>query len=86
MTEGRLPLPLRTRRKTRTSPLLAGPDPEGTLRRLVAERYPVYALADVTVASRDVSKDVMTDEILAALDAHFARTALDAAGSPGEPT
>ncbi len=75
----------RLRHKT-NRPLLAGPDPEGTLRRLVAERYPVYALADVTVASRDVSKDVMTDEILAALDAHFARTAPRAAGSPGEPT
>lgn len=68
-------------------PLLAGPDPEGTLRRLVAERYPVYALADVTVASHDVSKDMMTEEILAALDAHFARTAQAAAGTlPGEPT
>jgi shikimate kinase len=68
-------------------PLLAGPDPEGTLRRLVAERYPVYALADVTVASHDVSKDAMTEEILVALDAHFTRTAHAAAGAlPGEPT
>jgi shikimate kinase len=58
-----------------TRPLLQSPDPEGTLRRLVAERYPVYALADVTVRSRDASKDVMTEEILAALAAHFDRTA-----------
>ena len=64
----------RIRHKT-TRPLLATPDPEGTLRRLVAERYPVYALADVTVRSRDASKDVMTEEILAALADHFARTA-----------
>ena len=53
-------------------PLLHTPDPEGTLRRLVAERYPVYALADLTVRSRDVSKEVMAEEILDALDHHFA--------------
>jgi len=54
-----------------TRPLLQNPDPEGTLRRLVAERYPVYALADVTVRSHDVSKEAMTEEILSALAAHF---------------
>lgn len=56
-----------------TRPLLATPDPEGTLRRLVAERYPVYAGADVVVKSHDVSKEVMTEEILATLAAHFDR-------------
>ncbi len=65
-------------------PLLAGPDPEGTLRRLVAERYPVYALADVTVASRDLPKDVMTEEILLALDAHFAKLAVAAGEVSGD--
>ena len=70
----------RIRHKT-TRPLLATPDPEGTLRRLVAERYPVYALADVTVKSRDVSKDVMTEEILAALATHFDRSSV-----PGAPS
>ncbi len=72
-----------------TRPLLAPPDPEGTLRRLVAERYPVYALADVTVHSHDVSKEVMADEILAALDRHFcaAPAALtEAETRPGDPT
>ncbi len=54
-----------------TRPLLQNPDPEGVLRRLVAERYPVYALADVTVKSREASKDVMTEEILATLAAHL---------------
>lgn len=70
-----------------TRPLLQTPDPEGTLRRLVAERYPIYALADLTVKSRDVSKDVMADEILNALDRHFAATPVvaDAAETrPGE--
>lgn len=64
-----------------TRPLLATPDPEGTVRRLVGERYPVYALADVTVRSRDVSKDVMTEEILATLANHFDRQT-----APGVPT
>jgi shikimate kinase len=52
-------------------PLLANPDPEGTLRRLVAERYPTYALADLTVPSRDAPKDLVADEIVEALDRHF---------------
>ncbi|NLH83733.1 MAG: shikimate kinase, partial [Phyllobacteriaceae bacterium] len=56
-----------------TRPLLQNPDPEGTLRRLVAERYPVYALADVTVKSHDASKETMTEDILVALAAHFDR-------------
>ena len=43
----------RVRRRS-NRPLLENADPEGTLRRLVAERYPVYALADLTVTSRDV--------------------------------
>jgi shikimate kinase len=49
-------------------PLLQTPDPEGTLRRLVSERYPVYALADVTVLSRDVPHDVVVGDVLDALD------------------
>ena len=53
-------------------PLLLTADPEGTLRRLVAERYPVYATADLTVRSHDTTKDAMAEEILTALDAHFA--------------
>lgn len=66
-------------------PLLQTPDPEGTLRRLVAERYPVYALADLTVKSRDVSKDVMAEEILGALDRHFAAVPA-VAGTPDTVT
>ena len=57
-----------------TRPLLQNPDPEGTLRRLVAERYPVYALADITVKSRDASKETMTEEILVAIADHFEKT------------
>lgn len=52
-------------------PLLQTPDPEGTLRRLVAERYPVYARADLTIVSRDVPHDAMVDDVLAALEGHL---------------
>lgn len=69
-----------------TRPLLQTADPEGTLRRLVAERYPVYAAADLTVNSRDVTKDVMAEEILAALDRHFAAAPPAATAEPGDPT
>lgn len=49
-------------------PLLQTADPEGTLRRLVADRYPVYALADLTIVSRDVPHEVVVEDVLAALD------------------
>lgn len=44
---------LRRVRKRGGRPLLASADPEATLRRLVDERYPIYALADLTITSRD---------------------------------
>ena len=48
-------------------PLLATDDPAATLRQLIDLRYPVYALADVTVQSREVPHDKIVDEIVAAL-------------------
>lgn len=48
-------------------PLLRTADPAGTLRGLMQERYPVYALADVIVDSRDVLHEEIVDEILDAL-------------------
>ena len=38
-----------------------------TLKRLIEERYPIYAEADVTVESRDVPHDTIVDEIVAGL-------------------
>ncbi len=58
-------------------PLLNTPDPEGTLRRLLAEREPFYALADLTVRSRDVAHDIVVNEILAALTDHFRSAGAD---------
>ena len=48
-------------------PLLKGVDPSETLRRLMEERDPVYAEADLTVESRDVPHETIVDEILEGL-------------------
>lgn len=50
-------------------PLLKTADPKATLEKLIADRYPVYAEADVTVVSRDVPQDnVASDVVNAVLD------------------
>ncbi|MFT3811004.1 MAG: shikimate kinase [Micropepsaceae bacterium] len=50
-------------------PLLQNPDPRGTMERLVAERYPVYAEADLTVESREGPHDRVVRSIVQALKA-----------------
>jgi shikimate kinase len=52
-------------------PLLRTADPESMLKRLIDERYPVYALADLTIESRDVSHEVIVDEVIEALAHHL---------------
>jgi shikimate kinase len=51
-------------------PLLKTADPAETLRRLIEERYPIYANADLTVESRDVPHDTIVEEIIAGLRDH----------------
>lgn len=48
-------------------PLLHTSDPAATLRKLLEEREPVYALADLTVQSREVTHDRIVDEIVGAI-------------------
>ncbi len=60
-------------RKKGNRPLLEKPDPDGVMRRLLAEREPVYALADIAVASREGPHHALVGEIIAALDAHLAK-------------
>ena len=48
-------------------PLLHTADPAATLRKLLEEREPVYALADLTVQSREVTHDRIVDEIVSAI-------------------
>src|ERR1043165_9261480 len=54
------------RRAMGDRPMLQG-DPAQRIRHLMAERYPVYAEADVTVLSRDVSHEVIVAEIIGEL-------------------
>lgn len=58
-------------RKRSNRPLLASPDPEGTLRALVEARYPLYATADLTVVSHDAPHEHVIAEVLEALRAHL---------------
>jgi shikimate kinase/3-dehydroquinate synthase len=58
---------MRRVRRRANRPLLSNPDPEGTMRRLIEQRYPTYGLADVTVKSRDMPHEAVTDLVLAAL-------------------
>ncbi len=58
-------------------PLLKNGDPAEVLERLIAERYPVYAEADIHIQSRDVAHDVVIDDILAALADYLSREAVE---------
>jgi len=69
-------------RKRSNRPLLMTEDPEATMRRLMEERYPVYAEADIHILSRDVAHEVVAEEALRSLAAFVA----PAAASEGSPT
>jgi shikimate kinase len=60
----------RVRRRSADRPMLQG-DPAERLRHLMAERYPVYAEADVTVMSRDVPHETIVNEMLEVLAQRF---------------
>ena len=62
-------------------PLLKTEDPGATLRKLMQERDPIYALADLTVQSRDVLHDKIVDEIVGALAGQLGV----AGAAPGAP-
>lgn len=63
-------------------PLLKTGDPRAILARLMGERHPTYALADITVPTREERKEVIAAEVVAALR-HFLAPA--EAPSPAEP-
>jgi shikimate kinase len=60
---------MRRVRKRSNRPLLQNPDPEGTMRKLMEVRHPVYAQADITVESHEVPHDRVVAELIEALDA-----------------
>ncbi len=53
--------------KRDSRPLLKTDNPKQTLENLMHARYPVYELADLTVMSRDVKKEMMVEDVLNAL-------------------
>jgi shikimate kinase len=55
---------MRRIKRRQDRPLLKTDDPEATLRRLIAERDPVYATAELSVQSRDVPHEKIVEEIL----------------------
>lgn len=68
----RADLDLLVRRTSRrnTRPLLRTGDPREILGRLIDERYPVYAKADITVDSEDAPPEKTVKRVLDALAAH----------------
>jgi shikimate kinase len=61
-------------------PLLQVDNPETVMKKLMAERDPVYAEADITVESKEAPHEVMVGSIIDALTARL--QAADAAGDP----
>jgi shikimate kinase len=62
---------MRRVRKRANRPLLQTADPDRTLRELLAAREPTYALADITISSREEPHEIAVEAIIAALDAHL---------------
>lgn len=62
-----LPILMKRVGKRPDRPLLQTDDPEGVMRGLIEKRYPVYALANVTVESRDVQHGQMVNDVIRAL-------------------
>lgn len=56
-------------------PLLKAADPRAVMERLMAERYPVYGLANIIVTTRDVRREEIMAEVIQALDDWLARDA-----------
>ncbi|HSV22552.1 MAG TPA: shikimate kinase [Xanthobacteraceae bacterium] len=54
-------------RRRSDRPLLKTADPMATLTDLLSERNPIYGEANIVVVSRDVSHEVIVDEIVSAL-------------------
>lgn len=53
-------------------PLLKTGDPRAVMQGLMDQRYPIYAEANITVASRNVKRETIADEIAEALDRFLA--------------
>jgi shikimate kinase len=61
----------RTSKRRSDRPLLQTEDPAETLRALLAEREPTYALADLTVQSREVPHEAIVADVMTALASYL---------------
>lgn len=68
--------------KKQNRPLLRNANPRAVLEKLMDERYPVYALADVTVPTRDERKEIIAGEVIEALGRHLGVPAGVREGAP----
>ena len=66
-----LPVLMRRVMKRSNRPLLQSADPEAVMRGLMEARYPVYAEAQITIESRDISHDAMAGHVINALAKHL---------------
>jgi shikimate kinase len=70
-----LDLLVRRTQRRGNRPLLNVPDPAARLAELIAQRYPVYAEADVTIDSDDSPPDVTVERVISALSGHLEHAA-----------
>jgi shikimate kinase len=66
----------RINKRKNDRPMLQTADPAATLRQLLAEREPIYALSDITVQSREVPHDAIVTDIMGLLAAFLDAPAL----------
>lgn len=52
-------------------PLLKNNNPREVMERLMGQRYPVYAVADLTINSREEKKEIIAFETMQAIAAHL---------------
>jgi len=65
-----LPVLMKRVLKRTTRPLLANGDPEATMKRLMADRYPVYAEAPITIDTCEGPQEDVVAAVIAALKQH----------------
>ena len=71
-------------RKRSHRPLLQNSNPEATLKKLIDERYPIYAEADATVISQEGPHDNVVDVAIGALERHLGLSETNMTGGEGE--
>lgn len=64
---------MRVRRRN-NRPLLMATDPEAVMRKLLAERNPIYAEAAIHIKSREIAHETVVNEIIAALITYLQET------------